>query len=97
MSTITFKVNLETQSRQSSLLPNRITLSGNETVTEAVNMKNTRTIYLPGLLNNNHTGTTPASLHHGDTFVVSGLQAQYLKRTYVTGSVEDVLQIVSEV
>lgn len=94
--TITFRVNLETLARQSFVQPSRTTTDGNETVSEADNMKNTRTLFIPGLLRNNYEGVGPTGyLHHGDEFTVSGLQAIYLKRTYVLGTSEDVLQIVS--
>lgn len=92
----TFRVNLETVNRQGFLQPSRTTLEGNETVSEADNMKNTRSIWLPGLLLNNHEGIGPKGfLKHGDTFTVDGLQAAYLKKTYVTGAADDILQIVS--
>ena len=103
MATITFKVNLETRNSTSHLMPSRTTLDGNETVTEASNMKNTRTIYLPGLtLNNtvglNANGNQPGYYHHGDQFTVTGLQAIYLLNTYVSSpvSLNDVLQVVSQ-
>jgi len=97
MKTITFRVNLETVNRQGFLQPNRTTLAGNETVSEADNMRITRTIYIPGLLQTNVQGLGPKGyLHHGDTFVATDSQAMYLKKTYVLGQADDVLQIVSE-
>lgn len=97
MKTITFKVNLETVDRQGFLQPNRTTLEGNESVSEADNMRNTRSIYIPNLLNNNIQGVGPKGfLRHGQTFVATGSHAMYLKKTYVQGKPEDVLQIVSE-
>jgi hypothetical protein len=97
MKTITFKVNLETIGRTGFLQPNKTTISGNETVSEADNMRNTRSIFLPNLLRGNIEGIGPKGyLHHGDTFTATGYNAIYLKKTYVTGSLDDVLQIVSE-
>lgn len=97
MKTIIFRVNLETVGRQDFLQPNRTTPGGNETVSEADNMRSTRTIYIPGLLNNNIQGIAPKGyLRHGDTFTATGSQAMYLKKTYVLGKADDVLQIVSE-
>jgi hypothetical protein len=97
MKTITFRVNLETVDRQGFLQPNRTTLSGNETVSEADNMRATRTVYIPGLLHTNIQGIAPKGyLRHGDTFTATDSQAIYLKNTYVLGKPDDVLQIVSE-
>lgn len=117
---ITFQVNLETVGTPGWLQPNRTTTDGNETVSEASNMKNTRTIWIPGLMLSNYEGVggvhvdatgnigggpgeqfggngiNQGYLHHGQQFTVKGLMAVYLKKTYVTGSVNDVLQIVSE-
>lgn len=84
---ITFRVNLDLAVKQNEAY--RTTLSGNETATEASNIKNTRSIFLPGLL-----GAENRALKHGDTFTVKGLKAQYLKTTYVTGDPDDLLQIV---
>lgn len=97
MKTIVFRVNLSTMNRQGFLQPNRITLDGNETISEADNIDATRTIYIPGLLRTNIQGIGPKGfLHHGDTFTATDSQAMYLKKTYVLGNVDDVLQIVSE-
>lgn len=94
---ITFRVNLETQDRQGFLQPNRTTVDGNETVSEADNVKSTRTIWLPNRLRNNYAGIAPNNLlKHGDEFTVSDYDAIYLKNLYVTGSPDDVLQIVSQ-
>lgn len=94
---ITFQVNLETVNRQGFLQPSRTEVTGNETVTEADNFRNTRTIYLPTLVGANIEGIGPNGyLKHGDTFTVKGKKALYLKNLYVTGSIDDVLQIVSE-
>lgn len=84
---ITFRVNLDLSVKQNE--PYRINLEGNEISTEASNIKNTRSIFLPGLL-----GAENRALKHGDTFTVKGLKAQYLKNTYVTGDPDDLLQIV---
>lgn len=94
---ISFRVNLETVDRLSFLQPSRTVLAGNETVTEADNMKNTRSIFLPNLLRNNIEGIGPSGyLRHNDIITAYGLQAVYLKKTYVTGSTNDVLRIVPE-
>ena len=83
--------------RQGFLQPSRTTVDGNETVSEADNMSVGRSIYIPGLLHANTQGIGPKGyLHHGDTFIATGSQAMYLKKTYILGSVDDVLQIVSE-
>lgn len=95
--TITFRVNLETVNRQGFLQPNRTTLDGNETVSEADNQKNARSIYLPGLLLQNTMGIAPSGLlRHGDEFTATGMQAVYLKREYAQGNPDDVLVVVSE-
>ncbi len=86
----TFRVNLETVNRLGHLVPNAIQTRGNETVAEADNMKYTRSTFTPDGLMNNRV------FRHGDTFTVSGPTAHYLKTTYVLGSVDDLLQIVSE-
>lgn len=88
---ITFRVNLETVDRQGHLVPNRIEASGNETVAEADQMKNNRTIYLPGLL----VGENKHKLKHGDEFTLKGQKAVYFKNLYTTGT-NPVLTIVSE-
>lgn len=94
---IVFQVNLETVDRQGSLQPSRTQLSGNETVTEADNFKNTRSIFIPGLTNTNIEGIGPSGyLKHGDTFTVKGMKATYLKNIYASGNADDVLTIVSE-
>lgn len=89
---ITFRVNTETLNRQGHLVPNSTVLHGNETVTEADNQKNTRSIaMIPGLLMAN----MPNGYKHGDTFVAYGQQAQYLKDTYCLGKVDDLLAVVT--
>jgi hypothetical protein len=81
---------LETLNRYSSSLPNRTQLSGNETVSEANNMKYTRSTWLTSLL----SGTEHVFHKHGQMFTVYGLKAKYLKDLYVTGSPDDVLKLV---
>jgi len=93
---IVFQVNLETLDGLNSSLPNRFVTSGNETSSEAANVNSTRTIYLPGLIGNVEGIGPSGFLKHGDTFTVKGQKATYLKNTYVLGSPNDVLQIVSE-
>lgn len=88
---ITFQVNLETVDRQGHLVPNRTQAATGETVAEADQMKNTRSIYLPGLL----VGENKHRLKHGDQFTVKGLKAKYLKDLYTTGT-NPVLKVVSE-
>lgn len=101
--TIVFEVNLETQNRTGHLVPNRLETAGNENVTEANNQKNTRSVWIPGINTASNLGGRlgPGSgngsqFKHGDQFTVKGMKAVYLKKTYVTGSVDDVLKIVSE-
>lgn len=91
---ITFRVNLETVNRQGHIVPNRTEISGNETTSEADQQKNNRSIYIPGLL----AGENKHRVKHGDTFVVKGMKAVYLKNLYVSSpaAVSDLLQIVSE-
>ena len=94
--TITFRVNLGNIVGNQ---PASTILDGNETSTEAANLTMARTIYLPGLLLSNYVGTGYVKggyFHHNDTFTVSGMQAQYLKNTYVTSDLTSVLQIVSQ-
>jgi hypothetical protein len=88
--TITFRVNLETLNRTSSLLPYNTQLQGNETVSEADNMKATRSSWLASLL----AGTEHVFHKDNETFTVYGQKAQYLKNLYVTGSPDDVLSVV---
>ena len=99
MTTITFQVNLETVGFPTGWeQPSRSTLTGNETTSEASNMKNTRTLWIPGLKLNNYEGIGPTGfLHHGAQFTASGKQAIYLKNTYVSSPAapSDVLQVVS--
>jgi hypothetical protein len=70
----TFKISLETLQKLSWSLPNRTTLDGNETVTEANNMKTTRSTLLP-ILPPNVQNLAQAD---GYTFTVYGLQAVYV-------------------
>ena len=89
---ITFRVNTETLNRQGHLVPNRVEASGNETVSEADNQKNTRSIaMIPGLLMAN----MPTGYKHGDTFTLYGKQAFYIKDTYCLGNADDLLAVVT--
>jgi hypothetical protein len=93
--TIVFRVNLETVNRQGHLVPNRTDTSGNETVSEADQQKNNRSIFIPGLTG----GENHSRYKHNDTFTVKGMKAVYLKKLYVsspTALPSDLLQIVSE-
>ena len=89
MTTITFQVNLQTVGYPTGWeQPNRTTLDGNETVTEAANMASTRTLYLPGLLRNNYEGIGPNTitsqngssgyLHHGSQLMYLVLLCQLM-------------------
>lgn len=93
---IVFQVNLPTVDGIDSAAPNRMTVSGNESTSEAENQVSSRTIYLPGLIGNIEGIGPSGFLKHGDTFTVKGQKATYLKNTYVLGSANDVLVIVSE-
>lgn len=93
---IVFRVNLPTVDGIDSVVPNRMTVAGNEETTEAVNQMSSRTIYLPGLTGNVEGIGPSGFLKHGDTFTVKGAKATYLKNTYVLGSINDVLVVVSE-
>lgn len=81
--TITFQVNLETVNRQGHLVPNRTEAAGNETVAEADNIKNIRTIFIPGLvaaenvmgIGGVHGGD---NLHSGGQFGGNGTRQGYL-------------------
>jgi len=88
---IVFQVNLETLDRQGHLTPSRTETTGNETVAEANNMKNTRSTWTPGFL----TGEN-LNLRHGDQFTLKGQKATYVKNLYVTGDVDSLLSIISE-
>lgn len=87
----TFRVNLETLNRYSWSLPYNTQLEGNETVTEADNMKYTRSAWLATLF----PGFEFIADKHGYTFTAYGQKATYLKNTYITGSPDDVLILVS--
>lgn len=87
----TFRINLQTLQRYSWSLPNRTTLDGNETVSEADNQKAARSTWLCNLA----PGCNFIVNEHDGTFTAYGQQAHYLKTLYVTGSSEDVLQLVS--
>ena len=92
--TIVFRVNLETINRLGHSVPNRTQVAGSETVSEADQQKNNRTIFSPGLL----AGENRSGYKHGDTFTVKGAKAVYLKNLYVStpAGLDDLLQIVSE-
>jgi hypothetical protein len=87
---ITFQVNLQTRHRQGHAVPNRTVLAGNETVSEADQMKNTRSTWVPGLFQCENVVRKD-----GDRFVAYGSKATYLKRTYATGQPDSVLTVVS--
>lgn len=99
--TITFQVNLEIQDRENIgpntnlvsphlLNPMRYQSDQDNAVTEQSNLRNTRSIWLPGLLGGeNISGITSNFLGHGDKFTVYGLKAQYIKDTYTSGVTGD--------
>jgi hypothetical protein len=93
---IVFQVNLTTQNLTSHLPPNRTTLDGNEVTTEEANLPNTRSVWLPGLVGNIEGIGPNGFVTHGTQFTVKGEKALYLKKLYVTGSVDDVLKVVSQ-
>jgi hypothetical protein len=86
--TYTFQVNLPTLRAVDWSQPSRSTLDGNETVTEASNLPNTRTTWLPGMFPGveNIAQVVPGGLNtstqNGAIITASGLKAIYLKKTY---------------
>jgi hypothetical protein len=86
----TFTINLETLQRYSWSLPNRTKLDGNETVSEADNVKNTRSTWLTSLF----PGVEHIAHKDGYTFTVYGSKAKYIKDMYATGP-DAMLRIVS--
>lgn len=90
----TFRVNLETQMRQSFPVPNSTSTiwSGVTQQSEADNKASTRWAYFPDNMRNNRR------LNHGDTFDVSGEVAYYLKKTYCSNppARDDLLVVVTE-
>ncbi len=90
---ITFQVNTETLNRQGGILPNNIQLNGNETVSEADEQKNTRSIaFIPGA----NAGMNVTGYSHGQTFTLYGNDALYIKRLYCLGTVDSLLSVVTE-
>jgi len=86
----TFRVNLETLRRYDWLQPNRTTLDGNETVSEEDALKATRSTWLTNMF----PGVSNIAEHDGVEFTAYGMQAVYLKNTYVKGQPDDLLQLV---
>jgi len=103
---ITFQVNLEIQSEEEvgpntnlvnphMLNPFRYQSDQDNAVDEQSNLKNTRGLWLPGLLaGENMAGTMGVTnkrdlLHHGDQFTLSGQKAMYVKDTYTNGVTGD--------
>jgi len=86
--TYTFQVNLPTVGAVDWSQPSRTSLEGNETVTEASNLPNTRTTWLPGLIPGVENiaqlipGGLNVSAQNGAIITASGLKAVYLKKTY---------------
>lgn len=97
--TITFTVNLS--NKENSLLPYNLNLVGNETVTEANSQVDARSSWLSSLgagvagYSNTGVGGNIAGKNN-NTFTAYGLNALYLKRTYASGTANDVLTVVSE-
>jgi hypothetical protein len=97
--TIVFSINLA--NKESSSLPYNLNLIGNETVTEAAAQVDARSTWLPALGNGvagySDTGVGGNIVgKNSNTFTAYGLNALYLKRTYASGSSNDVLNVVSE-
>lgn len=102
---ITFQVNLDIQSDEDFgpntnlvnphiLNPFRYQNDQDNAVTEQSNLKNTRGIWLPGLLGaENLAGSMGPNggnlLGHGDQFTLSGKKAMYIKDTYTNGITGD--------
>ena len=74
----TFQVNLPTLSRYTSVLPNRTTLDGNESVSEADNQVLARSTWLTNLF----PGVSNIAERDSTQFTAYGMQAVYLKKTY---------------
>jgi hypothetical protein len=85
---ITFKLNLASAQRLGWSLPNNTQPLGNETVSEASNIPNTFSSWIPG-----YQLANIAQLN-GYTFTAYGEKAQYLKNTYANGSIDDLLIVV---
>jgi hypothetical protein len=100
--TITFTLNLSNPD-SATLLPYSNQLNGNQTTTEAAAQINARSTWLPTLTNGDGSGgqATGAggsiSAKNAATIVAYGLNALYLKRTYVNGPGGNLLTVVSEV
>jgi len=88
---ITFEVNLETLNRQGHAVPSRTQTSGNETVAEADQFKNTRSTWLASMF----PGVEHIAKADGAQIVAYGSKATYLKRTYATGLPDAILTVVS--
>ncbi len=114
---ITFRVNLELKDTETIgpntnlvnphiLHPMRHQDDQDNAVLEKDNIKETRGLWLPGLLGGANlagsmgTRSDRNRLGHGDTFTVKGAKATYLKDTYTNGTIGDAtsdpLWIVSE-
>jgi hypothetical protein len=97
--TITFTVNLS--NKESSSLPYSSDLVGNQAITEAVSQIEARSTWLPSLGNagskepNQGSGANIVA-KNGNTIVAHGLNALYLKRTYASGTANDLLTIINE-
>jgi len=94
---LTFQVNLELNGNEAIgpntnlvnphiLHPMRHQDDQDNAIAEISNVKNTRSLWLPGLLDAENRG---AGLSHGDQFTVRGLKAIYIKDTYTNGVVGD--------
>jgi len=85
----TFRTKLTSPLRNSWSLPSNTQPEGNETQSEASNIPNTFTSWIPGKLPGpNITGP------NGTVFTAYGQQATYLKNTYANGSPDDLLVVI---
>lgn len=90
----TFQVNLPTLQRYGWSLPNRTSLAGNETVSEADNQIMTRSTWLTNLF----PGVGNIAEKDGFQFTAYGMQAVYLKKLYCSETpnpLVDVLTLIS--
>jgi hypothetical protein len=89
---ITFRANTETLDRQGHLVPNRTTLSGGETISEADEQKFNRTVaFVPGV----NAGMNVTGYHHGEEFTLYGNNALYFKNLHCPGNADDLFVVVS--
>ena len=85
----TFRTKLSSPLRNSWSLPNNMQPEGNEITSEASNIPNTFTSWIPGKLPGPNIAEKNCFV-----FTAYGQQATYLKNTYANGSPDDLLEIV---